>query len=429
VARGHVSLGMTRHSHTVTALAAVAAATMLVAGCGSAPRPAPARLIRGVAAHEPVVSAAPYGAADTRFGLQILAAECRQNPAANVVLSPASLASGLGMAYLGARGRTARAMAGALHLPATGTALQAGLAARSASLRGLDGPGVTVTDTDQVWADPSLPPRRSYLNAVATGYGGQGVRQVPLLSHPDQSAQTINAAIAAATDGHIPDLLKPGSLQGMGWVLTDALYLSARWDTPFERAMTYSGSFTTAAGKAAQAHFLSGGAFAAARADGWTAVSLPYRGGKLSMVALLPPPAQAGCPSLPYSALASMSAGLATSTPNMDVALPKISLSSSLDMIPPLRQLGLGTAFGPAADFTGLSPAAGSIGTVVHAATLQVGEKGTVASAATAVGMLPTSAHVTGGTVTFNRPYLLLVRDTATGEPLFLARVADPATS
>jgi hypothetical protein len=29
----------------------------------------------------------------------------------------------------------------------------------------------------------------------------------------------------------------------------------------------------------------------------------------------------------------------------------------------------------------------------------------------------------------FNRPYLLLVIDTATGEPLFLARVASPAAS
>lgn len=402
---------------------------MVAAGCGTAPpRPvAAARLLRGVAARVPAVSPVPYGTADTRFGLQVLAAECRQNPGANVVLSPASLASGLGMAYLGARGRTATAMAGVLHLPATGPALEAGLAARSAALRGLRGPGVTVADTDQVWADPALPPRRRYLNAVATGYGGQGLRQVPLRKHPDEAARQIDAAVAAATGGHIPDLLKPGSLDGMGWVLTDALYLSARWATPFERALTYRGSFTTAAGKQARAHFLFGGAFAAARADGWTAVSLPYRGGKLSMVALLPAPGQAGCPALPDQALASLSAGLASSSANTGVALPKISLSSSLDMIRPLRQLGMGTAFGPAADFTGLSPAAGSIGVVVHAATLQVGEKGTVASAATAVGLLPTAAHVTGGTVTFNRPYLLLVRDTATGEPLFLARVADPA--
>jgi hypothetical protein len=31
------------------------------------------------------------------------------------------------------------------------------------------------------------------------------------------------------------------------------------------------------------------------------------------------------------------------------------------------------------------------------------------------------------GQVVFDRPYLLLVTGTATGEPLFLARVANPA--
>jgi serine protease inhibitor len=31
--------------------------------------------------------------------------------------------------------------------------------------------------------------------------------------------------------------------------------------------------------------------------------------------------------------------------------------------------------------------------------------------------------------VLFDRPYLLLIRDTATGEPLFLARVAGPAAA
>jgi serine protease inhibitor len=55
-----------------------------------------------------------------------------------------------------------------------------------------------------------------------------------------------------------------------------------------------------------------------------------------------------------------------------------------------------GVAFTPAADFTGLSPQACCIGLVEHAATLDVGEKGTVTSR-------------------------------ATGEPLFMARVAGPS--
>jgi serpin B len=88
----------------------------------------------------------------------------------------------------------------------------------------------------------------------------------------------------------------------------------------------------------------------------------------------------------------------------------------------------MGVAFGHAADFTGLSRQACCIGLVEHAAGLDVGEKGTVASAATAVGMEPTAAHVMPPQVRFDRPYLLVVTDRATGEPLFMARVANPAT-
>jgi serpin B len=89
----------------------------------------------------------------------------------------------------------------------------------------------------------------------------------------------------------------------------------------------------------------------------------------------------------------------------------------------------MGDAFGPSADFTGISPQAGGIGLVQQDATLQVTEKGTVAAAATAVGVTATAARApVGQTVTFNRPYLMLITSAATGEPLFLVRVANPVT-
>ncbi len=98
-------------------------------------------------------SARPFGAADTAFGLDLLRAWCRSQPRSNIVFSPASLASGLGLAYLGARGATAAAMARVLHLPvAGGRRLEAGLRARQSALGRLDGPGVTVDGSNRVWA-------------------------------------------------------------------------------------------------------------------------------------------------------------------------------------------------------------------------------------------------------------------------------------
>ena len=428
-----------RVKNELRAAAGVVAAALLIAGCGSG-AVAPPVVAHGVALREPLADPRPFGAGDTAFGLDVLTAWCRADPRANLVLSPSSLASGLGMAYLGARGGTAQAMARVLDLPATsGQGFEAGLQARSAALRGLDGPGVMLEASDQVWADPTLQTRRSYLNAVATGYDA-GVAQAPLLSSPDRAAQEINQAIAAATRGQIPQLLSPGSLNNIGWVLTDALYLRAAWATPFQASQTLPGPFTTAAGQQATVSFMNGGQYRTVSAAGWTAVQLPYRGGKLAMVALLPPSGAGGCETPTASALGAMTARLAaggaaggaagsTAGPvqTRSVSLPRVSLGGQVSMKGLLSELGMGVAFTTSADFTGLSPQACCIGLVKQAATLQVGEQGTVASAATAVGMQPTAERLQLPQVVFDRPYLMLVTATATGEPLLAARVANPS--
>lgn len=387
--------------------------------------------LRGQAVREPASSPDPFGISDTAFGTGLLGSWCRARPGANLVFSPSTLASALGLAYLGARGGTAIAMARALRLPETGKGLLAGLRARSHALNAAGGPGATIAASNRVWADPGLTPTRSYLDAAATGYGA-GLTQVPLRSDPATAADDINSAISAATHGHIPSLVTPDMLRDDGWVLTAALYLDAKWATPFEPSQTRTGTFLTSAhgGRRVSARFMNGGSFPVATGDGWTGVTLPYRGGKLAMTALLPP-ASAGACAMPGAGLLKglTARGPALTTPNPGwaaVSLPKVSLSAAGSMKAELTALGMGQAFGPSADFSGLSPKASSLTSVQQAATLQVGEKGTVGSAASSVGIAAGAEPASPRTVTFNRPYLMLVSDPATGEPLFLARVADP---
>lgn len=424
-----------RISLGVLAAAGLAAA---LAGCGSTPAPAAAPTVavtRGVAAVEPAADPQPFGAADTAFGLDVLRAWCAEYPGRNLVFSPSTLASALGMAHLGARGATANAMAGVLHLPASGAAaLDAGLQARSSALSGLDGPGVTLSPSNQVWADPALPPLSGYLNAVATGYGA-GLAQAPFLTNPAKAATQVNSAISADTRGHISKLVSPEMLAGVGWVLTSALYLDAKWATPFDPGKTEAGPFTLTGGKTVSARFMGGDGIGYASAGGWAGVALPYAGGKLTMTALLPPAASGACALPSQASLKAITGSLSSSAGGHRTAgvwLPKVSLDTSGpagDMRPVLRELGMGQAFTDAADFTGLSKQAGKLAFVQQAATLQVGEKGTVGAAAAAVGVYPASAASNPVTVWLNRPYLLLVSAKATGEPLFLAEVANPAAS
>jgi len=430
-------------------LAALAAAGLAaaLAGCGTAAQPVvPAVAItKGVAATEPAADPRPLGAADTAFGLDVLRDWCAQYPGQNLVFSPSTLASALGLAYLGAHGATAAAMGGVLHLPtaADGTALEAALQARSAALGGLNGPGVTLSASNQVWADPSLPPLSGYLNSVATGYGA-GVAQAPFLTDPAQAAGQVNRVISADTRGHISKLVTPDMLTGVGWVLTSALYLDAKWAVPFDAGKTMPDPFTAPGGQKVTASYMHGDGFAYAKSDGWTAVSLPYAGGKLTMTALLPPAGSASCALPTQAGLASITASLNAGGTGAEpgnagrpgslaiVWLPKANLAvngPTGDMKAVLTKLGMGQAFTSAADFTGLSRKAGQLAFVQQAATLQVGEKGTVAAAAAAVGVYPASAEYDPVTIWFDRPYLMLVSAKATGEPLFLAQVDNPAAS
>jgi serine protease inhibitor len=435
---------MRHRIRTSLGLLAAACTAAAIAGCGSAPTattpPAKTRvdaaMVRGVATAEPAVSPAPLAAADTGFGLGVMRAWCAENPGQNLVFSPSTLASALGLAYLGARGATATAMARVLDLPAatSRTALEAALQARMKALSGLDGPGVTLAASDQVWADPTLTMLSSYLNAVATGYQA-GVAQAPFSTDPAKAASEINQAISAATRGHINQLVNASMLADIGWVLTSALYLDAEWATPFDPSKTQLGPFTPAGAKPVTVKFMNGDGFRYAAGGGWQAVSLPYQGGKVTMTALLPPTGSAACALPSQASLTSITSSLDGPGTVADVSLPKVNLDTTGDvgdMMPALKQLGMGVAFSKSgADFTGLSPQACCIGFVQQAATLQVGEKGTVGAAAAAVGMVAASAMAPQQTITitFNRPYLLLITAKATGEPLFLATVNNPVAS
>lgn len=397
-----------------------AVAVVLIAGglTGSDPDSAGSVLLRGHARTVTATNApdaAAFGASDTRFGLALL----RQlsDGDRNVILSPSSVSSALGMAYLGARGDTATAMAHTLRLPATGDRLLAGLHARSTALQRTP----NVHAADALWADPSAHTRPDYLDQLATGYDA-AVRQVPLRTDPSGAAATVNDAVRDQTRGLIRRIVSADQLTGLGWLLTDAVYLKATWAHPFNAESTRHSTFHTPHGDVTTPYLHRVGTLRCARADGWTAVSLPYQGGRLEMLALLPDGA-ATTPSA--DTLHTLSTGLAPRRATL--ALPKVDLSYSAELSDPLRALGMGPAFGAGADFGGLSADDGPISFVEHRATLAVGEHGTEAAAATSAGVRATSIAVPRHLITFDHPYLMLIRDTHTHEPLFLSRVTNPA--
>jgi serpin B len=109
----------------------------------------------------------------------------------------------------------------------------------------------------------------------------------------------------------------------------------------------------------------------------------------------------------------------------VDLEIPAVNISSTLDLSSTLSSMGMSDAFGPAADFSGMTKLATQLSEVKQKATLHVTKYGTVASAATAVVGIA-SAAMRSTPITFNRPFVFLVRDTQTGAILFESAVNDP---
>jgi Serpin (serine protease inhibitor) len=257
-------------------------------------------------------------------------------------------------------------------------------------------------------------------------------------------------------------------------VLASAVYLKAAWMHPFPAGATQDAPFYPDPGPSGPGHpdpGLSGpghpdpGRQVAVptmrvrawlrylRGGGYQAVELPYTGGRLGMVIVLPDPASgpdAGGPdsagpdsagpdhgapgrllaagAAPGAGLQGLLAGLAPR--QVSLALPRFQITSGFALRPVLAALGMPLAFTAAADFSGITTAQRlSIDEVVHQAYISVNEQGTEAAAATAV-IATAAARRMGGDppveMVVDRPFLFGLTDLRSGLLLFLGRVTDP---
>ena len=106
----------------------------------------------------------------------------------------------------------------------------------------------------------------------------------------------------------------------------------------------------------------------------------------------------------------------------IDVYLPKFELAYDLLLNDVLTALGMGIAFSPASDFTGISPRDPWISRVLHKAVVKVDEEGTEAAAATVVEMIESIAPGFYA----DHPFLFAIRDRHSGAVLFMGRLMEP---
>ena len=354
----------------------------------------------------------------------------------NAVVSPASIVLALSMAQAGARGETATQMDNVLH-SAAGSDSGNGINSLDQALAGLSGTFRDAAGTDQQltlrianapFAQRDLQLQGPFLDALASKYGA-GLRLVDFEKDPAGACKLIDSWVSDQTVGRIPKLLD--SLDAATrLVLVNAIYLKAPWQTPFDETATKNAPFTRLGGSQVSVPTMSLGLSEGSYASGsgWQAVDLPYAGGSLAMTIVVPDDLAAFESSLDAVRFAQITAALQPAA--VDLTLPRFKIETKSNLASALAGMGMPLAFDPnRADFSGITTQEQLyISKVIHQANISVDEKGTEASAATAVVMAAASGAPTQPvTLHVDRPFIFAVRDTKTGAILFLGRVVDPS--
>jgi serpin B len=374
---------------------------------------------------------------NTTFAFDLYHQVAAGNETDNLFYSPYSVSIALAMTYAGAAASTATQMAGALdfQLPQSTLhpafdALDLQLASRAQGQAGDNGQPFKLNVVDALWGDKTFTFQKPFLDTLARYYGS-GLRTVDFENAPDTARGAINGWVSDQTENLIPQLLPQGSIDSSTrFVIVNAIYFNAGWESPFPTSQTAPGAFTHLDGSKAQVPMMRQGDLETGYASGsnWQAVELPYAGGQTSMVIVLPqqgqlPQVEQG---LDGGFVSSVFSSLATKPVN--VTMPKFAIKgATISLAKQLGKLGMTDAFDPnKANFSALTEEPVFISDVLHQAYVSVDENGTQAAAATAVVGAGSAAPQNPVNFTVNRPFFFVIRDIPTNSVLFVGRVLAP---
>jgi len=367
----------------------------------------------------------------------------------NLFFSPYSISTALAMTYAGARGETAEQMVDTLHfvlpeerLHSAFNDLDEELAQRGKGRELLvvqpEGDpvkenieGFRLSTVNALWGQVGYDFLDEYLDLVERYYGG-GLKTLDFIGEPEPSRLEINKWASDQTEGRIQNLLPPGVINPLTRIiLTNAIYFKARWENEFSERMTQDDTFYLLDGNTVTVPMMHQKTrFAYAEGGDFQAVRLPYLGGEIAMVVLLPREGrfEAFEGSLELNKLNDIIGDMVVREVNL--ALPKFEFEADYRLGKTLSDLGMPAAFSYGlADFSGMD---GNrelfISSVIHKTFVSVDEEGTEAAAVTAIPMMGSPPPAGPVDFTANRPFIFLIQDIETGSILFIGRILNPAT-
>ncbi len=361
----------------------------------------------------------------------------------NIFYSPYSISAALAMTYEGAKGQTADEMKSVFHFPESNI-LRPNFAAIYNDINKKNN-AYELKTGNALWVQQDYPFLEDYTSRVEQYYGGKAAN-LDFVRETEKSRQTINAFIEEQTNNKIKDLIPQGVLDPMTrLVLTNAIYFKGTWEWEFDESDTRDQDFKITPTNVVKTPIMymkpEKAMFNYADTENLQILELPYKGEKISMLILLPKQGEEydyetdevitydyTLEDIELSSEKLNEYKAQMQETKLDaIYLPKFEFNTKYFMNDALSALGMPTAFiGGTADFSGMTTAEKIwIGFVIHQAYVKVDEKGTEAAAATAVGMLGSSAMPTN-VFRADHPFIFIIQEKETGNILFMGRVNDP---
>ena len=369
-------------------------------------------------------------AANTEFALKLFDELCL-NSSSNVFISPLSISTALTMAYSGSGGTTEEAMRATLGYGDMSTGeIEAGYKSLLTSLASVDN-DVQLSIANSVWVKEDFDPQvyEAYKETLKTYYLSE------YFARPfnQATADELNKWVSDKTEKKITKILDEISPDNVMFLL-NAIYFKADWTHQFKESDTQKRDFYLTDGSIVQVDtmaqeekikYTKGSNYAAAR--------LPYGREQIAMYVFLPDQnATLGefMETLDPEKLEAIIGGM-HSVSDLKLRMPKFKYEYGKKRLnDALTSLGMGVAFEPfeanLSRIADVRPQNLYIDFVDHKALIEVDEKGTVAAAATNIGISLTSMAPSEIQFYVDRPFFFIIRDDRTGTILFMGRILNP---
>jgi serpin B len=372
----------------------------------------------------------------------------------NLIFSPYSISMCLAMAYAGARGNTESQMAKALHIGLGQDKAGQAFGALNAQILSSGRANVELNIANALWGEKSFKFRKEYLESVRMNYASagawpsrlplvgrlvefvsdgpqDGLKQLDFKHNAESARNTINKWVEDQTKNKIKDLFPSGSInQDTRLVLSNAIYFKGFWEHQFKKKFTKDENFYLLNGKDIKVPMMrQTESFGYMEETDLQALSMPYKGGDLAMVVLLPAKEKNFGEfeqSLTPDKLDQLIGKLGER--KVAVHFPRFTMTSGFELRKRLAALGIIDAFSiEDADFSGMTDARDLfISEGFHKTFVKTDEEGTEAASATGFILRYTGMPPRPVVFRADHPFVLIILHRPSKCILFMGRVTRP---